>query len=817
MIDTQSYRHAEWTPLRWTVVVRREDALNLHHRCPAPIAECHPEALTSAPTGGDNSRKIREGRNGSAASAHLAIAAISYLIALCVPAAAVAASGTAGAAAKLTTLVNFNGTNGANPYAGLIVDASGNLFGTTETGGASAACMLPSLPVGCGTVFEIAKTATGYASNPTTLVSFNRTNGATPDGGLIADASGNLFGTAAQVTNGFGTVFEIVKTAAGYASTPTGLVTFDVSNGSVPLGSLIANANGDLFGTTETGGGGTGCKTASGFVLGCGTVFEVPKTAIGYASHPATLVSFNGTNGQDPNSSLIADANGNLFGTTHTGGASTACSTLPVVAVVGCGTVFEIAKTAAGYASLPTTLVSFNGTDGAAPLGSLIADAAGNLFGTTLTGGASNACTYFGVAGCGTVFEIFKTRAGYASIPTTLISFNGTNGSFPFTGLIADAAGNLYGTTSGGGGSGHGTVFEIAKTAAGYASTPTTLVSFDGANGADPSGTLIADAGGNLFGTTFGGGTHGDGTVFELSGAGVPLSKNPQTADFNADRKSDLLCQNANGAVAVWEINGLKAVASGGSGNPGAGWRAVGDGYFYGSPYADILLQNLGGAVEIWQMNGWKKVGGGVVGTPAVSWHAVAAGDFNGDGYSDILWQNTNGAVAIWEMDGLKPIASAVVGNPGAAWHVIRSGDFNGDGKSDILFQNTNGAVAVWEMNGLKVLASATIGNPGTAWHVVGSGDFNRDGYADILFQNTNGAVAIWEMNGLKRIGGGTVGNPGATWHVVGTGDYNGDGYSDILLQNANGAVEIWEMDGVKRIGGGTVGNPGPAWHAIGE
>ena len=109
------------------------------------------------------------------------------------------------------------------------------------------------------------------------------------------------------------------------------------------------------------------------------------------------------------------------------------------------------------------------------PKGDLIADSNGDLFGTTSRGGAN---------GIGTVFEIAKTVAGYASTPTTLVSFNGARRHYPQGGLIADANGDLFGTTRGGGANGDGTVFEIAKTASGYASTPTTLVSFNGADGA---------------------------------------------------------------------------------------------------------------------------------------------------------------------------------------------------------------------------------------------------------------------------------------------------------------------------------------------
>jgi uncharacterized repeat protein (TIGR03803 family) len=285
-------------------------------------------------------------------------------------------------------------------------------------------------------------------------------------------------------------VFEIPFIGGSYASTPTTLVSFTGAfkdaNGSSPRG-LIADAAGNLFGTTYAGG-----------AHDSGTVFEIAKTSGSYASTPTTLVSFNGLNdGQYPNAGLIADAAGDLFGTTAGG-------------TYNEGNVFEIAKTG----GTPTIIFTFkfpDGSDGQAPNGGLIADAAGDLFGTTSYGGANRD---------GTVFEIAKTGGSYASTPTILVSFNGTDGRVPEAGLFADAAGNLFGTTNQGGANGEGNVFEIAKTGGTYASTPTMLVNFTGGNGSYPVAGLIADASGDLFGT-IGGGTNGDGTVFELSGTGT--------------------------------------------------------------------------------------------------------------------------------------------------------------------------------------------------------------------------------------------------------------------------------------------------------
>jgi uncharacterized repeat protein (TIGR03803 family) len=386
----------------------------------------------------------------------------------------------------LTTLASFGGPDGSRPEAGLIFDAAGDIFGTTAYGG----------PDGEGTVFEIAKTGGGYASAPMTLVSFTGANGKTPLGGLISDAAGDLFGTTEFKGGGEGTVFEIVKNGDGYAGAPTTLATFSGADGKWPVGGLITDQAGDLFGVTYDGG-----------ANGDGTVFEIAKIPGGYANTPTTLASFDYADGNHPLGDLIADANGDLFGTTVGGGPDGSL-----------GTVYEIAKTPSGYASTPTTLVSFTGPDGLTPYAGLIADAAGDLFGTTDNGGADR---------YGTVFEIVKTADGYASAPTILVSFTSADGANPYGGLIIDAAGDLFGTTNSGGTNLRGTVFEIVKTQDGYASAPTTLVNFTGPDGNSPEGALIADAAGNLYGTTKYGGKHNEGTVFEITHSGFVVSPPP--------------------------------------------------------------------------------------------------------------------------------------------------------------------------------------------------------------------------------------------------------------------------------------------------
>ncbi len=226
----------------------------------------------------------------------------------------------------------------------------------------------------------------------------------------------------------------------------------------------------------------------------------------------------------------------------------------------------------------------------------------------------------------------------------------GSDGNGPIGGLIFDASGALYGTTWFGGnlGGDNGTVFKLTPPATpGRAWTETQLYGFGhNGSGASPQGSLIFDASGALYGTTFVGGLQGCGgadrscgTVFELSGVGVPLSKNPQTADFDDAGRSDILLQNTDGAADIWEMNGTKVIAKGSPGNPGG---VAGDrGRLFLGQSSDcryILWQNSNGAVQIWQMNGWKKVGGGAVGNPGTAWGtAIGTGDFNGDSKSDIL------------------------------------------------------------------------------------------------------------------------------------------------------------------------------------
>jgi uncharacterized repeat protein (TIGR03803 family) len=370
------------------------------------------------------------------------------------------------------------------------------------------------LSLGLAVVLTIlfAVTMTGTRSDAQTekvLYSFSKSDGLLPYSGVVFDTAGNLYGTTFAGGNGtVGVVYELSPSADGgwtqkvlHTFTSTGTDGFD------PYATPILDVAGNLYGTTGFGG-----------VNGFGTVYEMVPTA-GGAWMEKVIHSFNTTNGEFPQAGLISDSAGNLYGTTSHGGSSSttgACSY--GVSITGCGTAFQL-KRKPGVGWVEKVLYNFNrsGTEAYDPIAGLVFDSAGNLYGTTVSGG-----TY----GYGTVFKLSPT-ASSTWTETILHSFNldGTDGAYPGTGgLIFDASGNLYGTTvtGGSGANPEGTVFELTP-GAGGAWSETVLHSFQRSHsdGYSPgNSTLIFDASGNLYGTTQLGGAANKGTVFKLSPSG---------------------------------------------------------------------------------------------------------------------------------------------------------------------------------------------------------------------------------------------------------------------------------------------------------
>ncbi len=399
--------------------------------------------------------------------------------------------GTARAQSKYKVLYSFGAYygDGSLPYAGLIADSAGNLYGTTWMGDADS----------WGTVFKL--TAKG---KETLLYSFTGgSDGGQPYAGLLADSSGNLYGTTytggivycGYGTAGCGTVFKVAPDGTEtvlYSFCSKGNCTDNTQNdGTQPEAGLIADSAGNLYGTTPYGG--KGC-----YGLGCGTVFKLRPPALGKKKWTETVLHTftGGSDGAGPFAGVIVDSSGNLYGTTWRGGTNDD------------GTVFKVAPD-----GTETVLYSFcsqaNCTDGGVPFAGLHADSSGNLYGTTYSGGTNDDGTVFRLAPDGTE-TVLHSFAG------------GSDGAGPHAGLIGDSSGNLYGTTVNGGAEYSGTAFRVAPdgTETVLHSFFCSLAN-NCTDGALPYAGLIADSSGDLYGTTWLGGLSNAACDQYLKGCGV--------------------------------------------------------------------------------------------------------------------------------------------------------------------------------------------------------------------------------------------------------------------------------------------------------
>jgi uncharacterized repeat protein (TIGR03803 family) len=363
---------------------------------------------------------------------------------------------------EMKVLHSFQGgTDGANPYSGVALDSAGNLYGTTYGGGAANA----------GVVYKV--DATGHE---TVLYSFTGgADGANPYAGVVPDSAGNLYGTT---YNGGGSKAGVV-----YKVSPSGqetvLYTFTGgTDGGNPYAGVIFDSSGNLYGTAMHGG-------SAGYYAG-GVIYKLDM-----ARHETVLYNFDSqhavTAASSPYAGVILDAVGNLYGTASEGG------------LLGTGIIYKL-DTSGKF----TALHDFTSYGPRKPQGGLILDSAGNLYGTTQQNNTGAA---------GTVFKL--DTAGNLKV---LYSFPGASNpqgfqSGPNGGLVRDSAGNLYGATAYGGVS--GMVYKLAPSG-----KETTLYSFQGASGGTYPGTIIRDSAGDIFGVTGSGGAANFGTVYKLDAAG---------------------------------------------------------------------------------------------------------------------------------------------------------------------------------------------------------------------------------------------------------------------------------------------------------
>jgi uncharacterized repeat protein (TIGR03803 family) len=408
-------------------------------------------------------------------------------------------------AAEVSVLHTFTGGNdGSYPDGNLSADGAGNLYGTTQIGGA----------FGAGTVFELSPTPDGQWRFYLLYTFTGGADGGNPLAGLVFDAAGNAYSTTSSGgANGFGTVFELMP-RLGHLYTRDEKVLYSFqggTDGAAPAGGIVFDAQGNLYGTTTTGGTThIGCPPAKG----CGTIYELSPTGNGlWQETVLRRLSDAFGEGASPASSLVFDAAGNLYGTTSMGGNNSVCNGY------GCGSVFELMPPSSGKHWRYKNLIDFNQTNGALPWGGVILSGSGTADGSTLYGSTS----YGGVDNQGTIFS-FTLESGKWKFKS-IYSFNGLDGLQPAGNLALDNAGNLYGATYEGGANDWGALFQLVPGENGW--TENLLYSFvvSGTRfGANPLGGVMLDAASNLYLTTNQGGNlkycqpnSGCGVVMKLS------------------------------------------------------------------------------------------------------------------------------------------------------------------------------------------------------------------------------------------------------------------------------------------------------------
>jgi uncharacterized repeat protein (TIGR03803 family) len=391
--------------------------------------------------------------------------------------------GAACAATTLQVLMSFGHARGTFPLSKPVEDANGNLYVTSDRGGAGNG----------GAVVELSPPAPGATAwTKRILYALPGDGGEYGGGALLIDAAGNLYGVNGQGgTDNDGYVYELSPPARGRTVwKQTVLHNFDNADGAFPSAAMVEDGMGNLYGTTNGGG-------AHGF----GVVFELSPPVKDEKAWKETVIhSFDGVQGEIYASGVILGAGGALYATEERGGTHDA------------GVVYQFSAPVAGQARWQKTILhNFGGADGEFPQSPLLTDAAGNLYGTAGGGGAYH---------CGLVFELSPPGPGQRLWKEMVLhTFRETGGCGPLGGVIADSAGILYGTTAAGGiNSQYGSVFALSPPAPGATAwKKTVLHRFNGAHGDGGLSGLAADGSGAFYGTAQFGGKLDEGMVFKLT------------------------------------------------------------------------------------------------------------------------------------------------------------------------------------------------------------------------------------------------------------------------------------------------------------
>ena len=675
----------------------------------------------------------------------------------------------------------------------LLLGSSGCLFGLARAD--AQAALSPEYTF--GSADGTAQTALGYAP-------LGLTTG--PNGMFYSVAQ---FGGA----NGNGTVFKVGANGTGFSV----LHAFDSSDG--VAGGLMVTAGGLLVGTEPNGGANSS-----------GAVFKLAPDGSGFTSlYAFSAADANGVNadGVSPTGALLEGSGGAFYGETQFGGPS------------GEGGVYKINVDGSGF----TALHSFGATasDGAYPAGGLVAGTDGYLYGVTAFGGAGSA---------GTVFKLKPDGSGYTVLyqfSDDDASFVNADGAVPAAALTFGTNGFLYGVTVVGGTGGNGTLFRIGTDGTGF----TVLHAFSAADsldtnsdGAFPNDALVKDSAGNFYGTTFSGGSGGQGTLFRLNADGSQFAAlyalqsgdgtNPALAEgsdgliygttadggangagalFRVDMNipvTHILWTNTNGSFAVWRVDANNNMTSTPAFGPIAGWTAAGlaDGL---DGKMRLLLKNASGAFAVWTVD----MAGNMTSTPGygpiAGWSAaqVAVG---ADGQTRLLLKNASGAAAVWTLDSAGNITSTPAYGPYSGW-VAKTMSVDASNNTHLLFSSPNGQFSLWRIDGFENITSSPAFGPYSGWSAVGLAA-GADGDTRLLLNNVNEMAAVWTVDNGSGVTSTPAYGPIANWSegdvTVGT-----DGLTRLLLKNVSGEAAVWTLDNAGNLTSTPGYGPYSGWSAI--
>lgn len=572
--------------------------------------------------------------------------------------------------------------------------------------------------------------------------------GGTP-AALVAGPNGTFYGvTQAGGANGDGTVFEVQPYGTGVRA----LYAFGSGDG--PASSLTQSADGStLYGTFQYGGVNTN-----------GALWKLGADGTGYQTlyaFSATDLSAGGTNpdGTALTGGLLEGANGALFGEAQFGGPNAA------------GTLFQINRDGTGFSVLHafgTVLAA--GTDGAYPIGGLVAGPDGTLYGVCSLGGAANT---------GTVFKVNPDGSGYAVLHEFAADDDqrvNSGGAVPSASLTLGADGLLYGVTVVGGSGGSGVVFRLGADGSGYAVLTEftgTENAVTGGDGGSPLTALVLDKTGTLYGTTTVGGDQAQGTVYRISTGGVYAS---------------LYALQAGDGTGASLVTGSSGLVYGLTGDGGG--SAAGELFRVDTNHATthVLCTKPSGQMALWNENSADGTKSQQVYGPFPGWIAQKVAD-GPDGLTHVLWTQSSGQISVWSLDAALGVYTHAEYGPYPGWTAIGL-SVGPDNTEYVLWTHTSGRMSLWSISAIDGSVTQKTYGPFTPWtaKAIAAGP---DGLLHVLWTQSSGQISVWGLDAAAGVYTHSEFGPFSGWTAQ-TATISADNTLHIQWSHLDGRLSVW-------------------------